>query len=321
MGVALFGLVSGVGCAGRDRDADLVTLHSDPAVIADGSVTAIDEDGFDAVASEPAVDGRPNGLLVPGQVYGGGQDFDDPDSPGGVLDRMSLGRQAAVAEARELVEQAKARVLAGELEMAEELLERAVNADPQNEDASLDLAEVRQLLGDGRGEMQNVARSVFELERLSRERTRAEIRHAINLGINHKEIGEYDAAVTQFKNAIDMVRSEPFDLRLDDELAKTQQLLEQTEQLRDEQAERDRRELQSMIDTTMQDELGNSMEYLENQIRELHRRAKRAMEADEFDRAVSPLPRDPQPLPSRRSRVARTANREGHGSQATRWIA
>lgn len=216
-----------------------------------------------------------------GATYGGGQDAAGPRK---VFDEIQLAREAAKAEAAELLRQAENLVLAGELVRAEELLERASKTDPSNDAASRSLAEVRQLLGDS--QIDSISRDFFDREELARDMVSTEIRNAITLGANAEEAGNYERAVDYYKNALEMARNEPFDLQLETEMQKAQDNLERAEAKRKDQEEKDYRSRQAMIEQQRRRELETSLDYIANQIRELHRRARMSEEDKNFRRAV-----------------------------------
>ena len=207
--------------------------------------------------------------------------------PEEVLSELALDHQARKAEAVALVRQARDLRLAGELQRAELLLETAQKLDPQNQAGELALAEVRHLLGDRRGEVRNAAGHFFAQEKLAREVTRTEIRRSLTEGLDRERLGEYDRAIDLFKRAIDMSRSEPFDLQLDEELRSAELALARAEQKQAESEERERQAVREMIEQTKRTDLDNNLEYLMNQLRELHRRAHAAMENKNYDRAAT----------------------------------
>ncbi|MCZ6793370.1 MAG: hypothetical protein O7J95_07135 [Planctomycetota bacterium] len=148
------------------------------------------------------------------------------------------------------------------------------------------LAEVRQMLGDSRGEIANVSRDFFEQEKLKRELTRAEIRRAIARGIRYESEDEYDLALESYRRAKTMIRYEPFDLALDEEMREVELRIPEAEKGKARKDEEDRRERERMAQESLQADSHRSMAYVKNQIRQLYRRADTAKENKRFELAA-----------------------------------
>ncbi|HVR76136.1 MAG TPA: hypothetical protein VMT52_17525, partial [Planctomycetota bacterium] len=203
-----------------------------------------------------------------------------------IFDRLGLTVEARREEAKELVRQAKDFRLQSDLVRAEGRLVEAQRLDPQNEEVDRLLAEVRLLLGDPRGALRDLARALGDEQKVAREQARTEIHRLLNEGRQFEQTSEFSKAVDRYELAIQSIRHAPLDLRLESELRDAEVALEAARRKAKEKEDEDRRRWERTIAEQAYSDRQRSMQYLENQVRELRRKAAAAAADRDFDRAI-----------------------------------
>jgi general secretion pathway protein D len=208
-------------------------------------------------------------------------------TPAELIRVMGLDRESREREAAELVKQARTDRINLDAQRAEERLEQAHSLDPSNEEAKRLLDETRTLLGDKRGLIPQVAENLSSERRVAIMQAKAEVRNAINSGDRHTEQKEFDQAMADYEKAIQLVRSFPFNLQLDEELATAQKRLIGAQESKKKQEEEDRLALEKRMKETRETELKSSVNLLQNRVRELRRKAKDAWEREQYAQVES----------------------------------
>ncbi len=203
-------------------------------------------------------------------------------SPEELIRLMGLDRESKQKEAEELVKLALSEKSRLELRSAEGRLEQALKLDPGNEEARRHLADVRTLLGDKRGEIPQVEKQISDELKVAMKQAQAEVRNAINSGARHSERKEFDRAISDFEKAIQLVRSFPFNLQLDEELRDAQGRLKKAQEDRKIKAEEERIALEARMKETRDSEIRNSIDLLKNRVQELRRKAQDAWERQDY---------------------------------------
>jgi general secretion pathway protein D len=204
-----------------------------------------------------------------------------------IFDEMGLTEAARKEEAKELVQISRDLIANGELTRAEGRLEIARQLDPENLEADRLLSEVRLLLGDQRGAVAEVMRELSAQQKVARDEAVTEIHRLLNDGYRLEEEQNYARAIENYEKAIEAIHRFPFDLRLDKELREAEVRLESA---REKKRLKDEEERQAHIRMLQENaELARSadLDYLENQIRELRRKARAAEEQGDYERAVT----------------------------------
>ena len=210
-----------------------------------------------------------------------------PGSDQEIFKQLGLTREARQEEAKNLVKQARGLVDNNELVKAEGRLEEATMLDPENDEAHLLLSQVRLLLGDSRGEIFGIARSLSEDWKVRQQQAALEIRRLINEASRQREEGEYSKAVDALERAIESIRNFPFNLNLDAELREAQGLLAKAKEENKAKEEVERQKHQRMVAETREAEEKNSVKLIQNQIRELRRKGKLAEDEKKYERAIT----------------------------------
>jgi len=203
-----------------------------------------------------------------------------------IFRELGLNREARREQAKELVRLAKDHMKNGELIRAEGRLDEAHRLDPENEEAERLLSQVRFELGDQRGTIAETARWVADLQKVQRDQARTVILRLLNEGHRLQEEGDYAKAVDRYERAIEGIRNFHFNLNLDAELRDAQTGLAQSTARKKEKDEEERARFEAMLRDTARAERATSMTYLENQLRELRRKAKVAESEQDYDRAI-----------------------------------
>ncbi len=203
-------------------------------------------------------------------------------SPEELIRLMGLDRESKQKEAEELVKLALSDKSRLELRSAEARLEQALKLDPSNEEASRHLREVRTLLGDKRGEIPQVEKQVSDEMKVAVKQAQAEVRNAITSGARNSERKDFDRAIADFEKAIQLVRSFPFNLQLDEELRDAQGRLRKAQEDRKVKAEEERIALERRMNETRDTEITKSVDLLKNRVKELQRKADDAWERQDY---------------------------------------
>jgi tetratricopeptide (TPR) repeat protein len=203
-----------------------------------------------------------------------------------IFRELGLNREARREQAKELVRLAKDHMKNGELIRAEGRLDEAHRLDPENEEAERLLSQVRFELGDQRGTIAETARWVADLQKVQRDQARTVILRLLNEGRRFQEDGDFAKAVDRYERAIEGIRNFHFNLNLDAELREAQAGLAQSTARKKEKDEEERARFEAMLRDTARAERATSMTYLENQLRELRRKAKVAESEQDYDRAI-----------------------------------
>ena len=208
-------------------------------------------------------------------------------NPATIFDELGLSKGARAEEAEQLVQQAEAALAGHELLRAEGLLDQARRLDPSNGAADRLYSQVQLLLGNSTDSVATIARDIRDQQRVEREQARAEVRRMINDAYRYEESNDYNRSVDSYEGALDAMRRFPFDLDLDDLRSEAERRLSGAKaKLKSQDAEETRRFNQMMRETADR-ERHQDMERLENQIRELRRKANTAEEREDFDRAIT----------------------------------
>jgi len=277
------------GCAGptepsstiRDRAARALTPApleidvAEPVLSPEPDVARTE----DAAAVPSGAEHRTRGVAL----GGGGQ---DARNAGDVLDRMRNATDVEKGLSKALVEAAQGHLDRGELEEAEVKLEQALGNWAANQDAIELLDEVRMRRGDRRGELPYMARILRDHEAVQRKLLRYEIERHLNRAEVAYEGGEYAKSIDSFKRAADGIRNAPYEADFDKYLARAEQGLARSEKARVLKEERERLDLQRLIQESKSQEEKESFDFVRNHIRALRRRAMAAMEERDYDRAT-----------------------------------
>ena len=245
------------------------------------------------------------------------------DTPRGndeIMRDLGLNREARVEEAKQLVRQAEDFIGNNDLLRAEGRLELARQLDPSNPDAERLLSNVRFLLGDQRGTVAEVADDLREQQLVQREQAVTEVRRMLNDAYRSEQEEDYAKAIASYEKATETIRNFPFDLRLDAELREAETRLARAKERQREKDEKEREEHNRMLREQAEQARATDLDYLENQIRELRRRAIAAEDERDYERAVSYYDRilelNPRDRDAMRARASAEEKRHRHKMQS-----
>ena len=209
----------------------------------------------------------------------------EPGNAGDVIKRMRETGKVNQGASTSLVGEARKHRILGELFEAELKLQQALNLWPSNEPAQQLLDEVRMLRGDRRGEVPVVAKDIREQLMVQRQMLRYEIERQLNRAMQFAENSEYDKAIDSYNRAIDGINHSPFDLGIDAYLARAKQGLAKSESEKKRKDFEDQQALLRMIQQSKREQEAESLDFIENHIRALRRRATAARENHNYDKA------------------------------------
>ncbi len=209
----------------------------------------------------------------------------EPGNAGDVIKRMRETGKVNQGASTTLVGEARKHRTLGELFEAELKLQQALNLWPSNEPAQQLLDEVRMLRGDRRGEVPVVAKDIREQLTVQRQMLRYEIERQLNRAMQFSENSEYDKAIDSYNRAIDGINHAPFDLGIDAYLARAKQGLAKSESEKKRKDFEDQQALLRMIQQSKREQEAESLDFIENHIRALRRRATAARENHNYDKA------------------------------------
>ncbi len=209
----------------------------------------------------------------------------EPGNAGDVIKRMRETGKVNQGASTSLVGEARKHRTLGELFEAELKLQQALNLWPSNEPAQQLLDEVRMLRGDRRGEVPVVAKDIREQLTVQRQMLRYEIERHLNRAMQFSENSEYDKAIDSYNRAIDGINHSPFDLGIDAYLARAKQGLAKSESEKKRKDFEDQQALLRMIQQSKREQEAQSLDFIENHIRALRRRATAARENHNYDKA------------------------------------
>ena len=209
----------------------------------------------------------------------------EPENAGDVIKRMRETGKVNQGASTSLVGEARKHRTLGELFEAELKLQQALNLWPSNEPAQQLLDEVRMLRGDRRGEVPVVAKDIREQLMVQRQMLRYEIERQLNRAMQFAENSEYDKAIDSYNQAIDGINHAPFDLGIDAYLARAKQGLAKSESEKKRKDFADQQALLRMIQQSKREQEAESLDFIENHIRALRRRATAARENHNYDKA------------------------------------
>ena len=209
----------------------------------------------------------------------------EPGNAGDVIKRMRETGKVNQGASTTLVGEARKHRTLGELFEAELKLQQALNLWPSNEPAQQLLDEVRMLRGDRRGEVPVVAKDIREQLTVQRQMLRYEIERHLNRAMKFSENSEYDKAIDSYNRAIDGINHSPFDLGIDAYLARAKQGLAKSESEKKRKDFEDQQALLRMIQQSKREQEAESLDFIENHIRALRRRATAARENHNYDKA------------------------------------
>ena len=237
-----------------------------------------------------------------------------------IMRDLGLNRETRVEEAKELVRQAEDFIGNNDLIRAEGRLELARQLDPTNEDAERLLSQVRFLLGDQRGTVAEVADDLRQQQLVQREQAVTEVRRMLNDAYRSEQEEDYAKAIGSYEKAIETIRNFPFDLRLDAELKEAETRLALAKERQKGKDEKEREEHLKMVREQADQERASDLDYLENQIRELRRRAIAAEDERDYERAVAYYDRilelNPRDRDALRARASAEEKRHRHKMQS-----
>ncbi len=209
----------------------------------------------------------------------------EPGNAGDVIKRMRETGKVNQGASTSLVGEARKHRTLGELFEAELKLQQALNLWPSNEPAQQLLDEVRMLRGDRRGEVPVVAKDIREQLMVQRQMLRYEIERQLNRAMKFAENSEYDKAIDSYNQAIDGINHAPFDLGIDAYLERAKQGLARSESEKKRKDFEDQQTLLRMIQQSKREQEAESLDFIENHIRALRRRATAARENHNYDKA------------------------------------
>ena len=209
----------------------------------------------------------------------------EPGNAGDVIKRMRETGKVNQGASTSLVGEARKHRILGELFEAELKLQQALNLWPSNEPAQQLLDEVRMLRGDRRGEVPVVAKDIREQLTVQRQMLRYEIERHLNRAMKFSENSEYDKAIDSYNRAIDGINHSPFDLGIDAYLARAKQGLAKSESEKKRKDFEDQQALLRMIQQSKREQEAESLDFIENHIRALRRRANAARKNHNYDKA------------------------------------
>ena len=209
----------------------------------------------------------------------------EPGNAGDVIKRMRETGKVNQGASTSLVGEAHKHRTLGELFEAELKLQQALNLWPSNEPAQQLLDEVRMLRGDRRGEVPVVAKDIREQLTVQRQMLRYEIERHLNRAMQFSENSEYDKAIDSYNRAIDGINHAPFDLGIDAYLARAKQGLAKSESEKKRKDFEDQQALLRMIQQSKREQEAQSLDFIENHIRALRRRATAARGNHNYDKA------------------------------------
>ncbi len=209
----------------------------------------------------------------------------EPGNAGDVIKRMRETGKVNQGASTSLVGEARKHRTLGELFEAELKLQQALNLWPSNEPAQQLLDEVRMLRGDRRGEVPVVAKDIREQLMVQRQMLRYEIERQLNRAMQFAENSEYDKAIDSYNRAIDGINHAPFDLGIDAYLVRAKQGLARSESEKKRKDFEDQQTLLRMIQQSKREQEAESLDFIENHIRALRRRAPAARENHNYDKA------------------------------------
>jgi len=209
----------------------------------------------------------------------------EPGNAGDVIKRMRETGKVNQGASTSLVGEARKHRILGELFEAELKLQQALNLWPSNEPAQQLLDEVRMLRGDRRGEVPVVAKDIREQLTVQRQMLRYEIERHLNRAMKFSENSEYDKAIDSYNRAIDGINHSPFDLGIDAYLARAKQGLAKSESEKKRKDFEDQQALLRMIQQSKREQEAESLDFIENHIRALRRRATAARKNHNYDKA------------------------------------
>ena len=209
----------------------------------------------------------------------------EPENAGDVIKRMRETGKVNQGASTSLVGEARKHRTLGELFEAELKLQQALNLWPSNEPAQQLLDEVRMLRGDRRGEVPVVAKDIREQLMVQRQMLRYEIERQLNRAMQFAENSEYDKAIDSYNRAIDGINHAPFDLGIDAYLVRAKQGLARSESEKKRKDFEDQQTLLRMIQQSKREQEAESLDFIENHIRALRRRATAARENHNYDKA------------------------------------
>ncbi|MFP6633685.1 MAG: hypothetical protein VCD16_13710 [Planctomycetota bacterium] len=209
----------------------------------------------------------------------------EPGNAGDVIKRMRETGKVNQGASTSLIGEARKHRILGELFEAELKLQQALNLWPSNEPAQQLLDEVRMLRGDRRGEVPVVAKDIREQLTVQRQMLRYEIERHLNRAMKFSENSEYDKAIDSYNRAIDGINHSPFDLGIDAYLARAKQGLAKSESEKKRKDFEDQQALLRMIQQSKREQEAESLDFIENHIRALRRRATAARENHNYDKA------------------------------------
>ena len=274
--VACSGLLLLNGCAGTQG-------HEVSAAKAPAAALAkkwIDENKPEVEAADEADRGI--------AIGGGGQEDGGKAEPGNaadVLKRMRETGKVNQGASTALTGEANKHRTLGELFEAELKLQQALNLWPANERAQQLLDEVRMLRGDRRGEVPVVAKDIREQLKVQRQMLRYEIERHLNRAMQHSEESDYDKAIDSYNRAIDGINHAPFDLGIDSYLDRAKQGLAKSQAEKKHKDFEDQQTLLRMIQQSKREQEAESLDFIENHIRALRRRATAARDNRDYDKA------------------------------------
>ncbi|MGQ9589687.1 MAG: hypothetical protein ACUVYA_05260, partial [Planctomycetota bacterium] len=236
--------------------------------------------------------------------------------------RLGLTRQAREDEVKALVDLATDAKQNGDLVRAEGYLEQALALDPRSARAQTLLSEVRLLLGDTSGQVPGITRWYTGEIKVQQDQAVTEIRRLIQEAAALREKKDYERAQTLLERSIESIRHFPFHLNLEADLRQAQSMLETVKAERAQADEEERQRYLSLIREKGEADRRENEKYLENQVRQLRRRAEEAEKEGKYERAITYWERlsDLQPKDREIARRLARAREERHARKMGEYI-
>ncbi len=277
--LSFVGVIALAGCAGPE------TTENKPESSTVRSSAVADAEAWMAqntpgAESRGGVDGGMTAVEA-----GGGPAEGDVREAGDALRDMRGQQTVNQGASKALLKQAQRHRELGELLEAEEKLAQAIALWPANEEAQRLLDSTQLLLGDRRGEVRTLSRDLQQQGRVKRQLLRFSIEKHINKAMHAVEALDFDAAINHYKLAIDAIQHVPHDMGIDEYLERARQGLAKSQEAKKKKDFEDRQAILDMINRQKAQEEATSLEFVENHIRALRRRASSAMESEDFDKA------------------------------------
>ena len=209
------------------------------------------------------------------------------DAPVARRTRRSDDRSGRSGNADELLRQARLHMENAELIKAERAVNLALRSDPSNSEAQRLHSELRLLLGAGHGGVEAIVDTIFEEQNVAREQAMVEVSRLMSRASSEEEEGQFSQSLKSYERALDIIRSFPFHLNLEEAERRATVAVKRLKQKQRDQEERERRQIQRILTEEIGTRVKTDLKLVENKLRELRRKAIAAEEASDYERAIS----------------------------------